>query len=88
MKKMEQFVITAIKTLRKDGRMGIHVVYSKFNAAFRAKFNTDPQPVTKAMELAGKIVVQPCRGGAMLYLAGEQPEDATSKALAAINAAL
>ena len=84
----EQFVVKAIANLRDGGRLGIHVVYSGFNAAYRSQFGTEPQVATAKLAQAGTIVVRPCRGGAMIYLAGEAPEakDKGADALAKILA--
>lgn len=72
----EVFTLAAIQATRSDERKGIHVVFSGFNAAFRKTFpGQDPQETTKRMAAAGRIVLRPCRGGAMLYL----PEDAPAK---------
>jgi hypothetical protein len=38
----EEFVIQAIKKLRKEPYRGIHSVYSGFNEAFRKYFGTNP----------------------------------------------
>ena len=68
----EEFVLRAIKKLRKPPYRGIHSVYSGFNQAFKEHFAKNPVEVTKRMAEEGKIVTRPVRGGAMLYL----PEDA------------
>ena len=67
-----EFVVKAIKKLRKPPYKGIHVVYSGFNQAFREYFNKDPVEVTTKLAEEGKIVTRPVRGGVTLYL----PEDA------------
>lgn len=68
----EEFVLRAIRKLRKPPYKGIHTVYSGFNAAFREYFNEDPVPATKHLAQSGSIVVRPAKGGATLFL----PEDA------------
>jgi hypothetical protein len=68
----EDFVIRAIKKLRKEPYKGIHSVYSGFNQAFRAEFKDDPIKTTNRMAEEGKIFIRPVKGGVMLYL----PEDA------------
>ena len=70
----EEFVIRAIKKLRKPPYRGIHSVYSGFNQAFRDYFNSEPIPVTRRLEAEGKIVIRPVKGGVMLYLPEETPE--------------
>ena len=76
----EDFVIQAIKRLRDDSRSkGIHSVYSGFNEAFRLKFSEDPRVITDQMVAAGKLVVQPRKGGVMLYIAGEEPKQPTGQ---------
>ena len=72
------FVIRAIKKLRKPPYKGIHVVYSGFNQAFREYFNKDPVEVTTKLAEEGKIVTRPVRGGVTLYL----PEDAPAPRVA------
>jgi hypothetical protein len=71
----EEFVIEAIKKLRKDPYRGIHSVFSGFNEAFRKHFNQDPIEFTSKMVSAGKIEIIPIRSGkgVMLYLPGEGP---------------
>ena len=74
----EQFVLKSIRALRSDKSKGIHVRFSGFNDAFRAKFGEDPRAFTEKMAAEGKIVIQPRRKGAMLYLPGEAPEGAVN----------
>ena len=69
----EEFVIRAIKKLRKEPYKGIHSVYSGFNQAFRKEFEDDPIATTTRLEKEGKVVIRPCRGGVMLYLPDEAP---------------
>ena len=66
------FVVRAIKKLRKPPYKGIHSVYSGFNRAFREYFDKDPVEVTIRLAEEGKLVTRPVRGGVTLYL----PEDA------------
>ena len=68
----EEFVLRAIKRLRKPPYRGIHSVYSGFNQAFKEHFAKNPVEVTKRMAEEGKIITRPVRGGVMVYL----PEDA------------
>ena len=67
-----EFVVKAIKKLRKPPYKGIHSVYSRFNQAFKEYFGTNPVEATQRLGKEGKIVIRPARGGVMLYL----PEDA------------
>lgn len=70
----EEFVIKAIRDLRDPNRSaGIHSVYSGFNAAFKAYFGEEARPTTDRMAAEGKIVIQPRKGGVMIYLPGEAP---------------
>lgn len=81
----EEFVIRAIKRLRKPPYLGIHSVYSGFNQAFKTHFGKNPIEVTKKLAEEGKIVIRPVRGGVMLYLPEEAPqpkEDVLQKILA------
>ncbi len=70
----EEFVIQAIKNLRKDPFRGIHSVYSGFNEAFRKYFGTNPVEATSRLAAGGKIETRPFKGGAMLFLPGEAPK--------------
>ena len=70
----EEFIIEAIKKLRGKYR-GLHSVYSGVNAAFRQQFGKDPVEVTNRMAREGKLVIRPARGGVILYLPGEAPDD-------------
>jgi hypothetical protein len=70
----EEFVLQAIKKLRKEPFRGIHSVYSGFNEAFRKYFGTNPVEVTTRMAAEGKIETRPFKGGVMLFLAGEAPK--------------
>lgn len=70
----DEFVLRAIKKLRKEPYRGIHSVYSGFNQAFRKEFEEEPIPTTTRMEKEGKIVIRPVRGGVMLYLPDEAPQ--------------
>ena len=76
-----EFVIRAIKRLKKPPYKGIHSVYSGFNQAFREYFNKDPVESTTKLAQEGKIVTRPVRGGATLYL----PEDAPSQSKAVLS---
>lgn len=54
------FVVRAIKKLRKPPYKGIHSVYSRFNKAFREYFNKNPVEVTTRLAEEGKIDTRPC----------------------------
>lgn len=69
----EEFVLQAIKNLRKEPFRGIHSVYSGFNEAFRKYFGTNPVEATSRLATEGKIEIRPFKGGAMLFLPGEAP---------------
>jgi len=70
----EEFVIQAIKKLRKEPFRGIHSVYSGFNEAFRKYFGTNPVEATSRLAAEGKIETRLFKGGAMLFLPGEAPK--------------
>jgi hypothetical protein len=70
----EEFVIQAIKKLRKEPFRGIHTVYSGFNEAFRKYFGTNPVEVTSRLAAERKVEIRPFKGGAMLFLPGEAPK--------------
>jgi hypothetical protein len=69
----EEYVIRAIRKLRKPPYKGIHTVFSGFNQAFRKRFGSDPIAVTNRMAKEGKISIRPVKGGVMLYLIEESP---------------
>ena len=70
----EEFVLQAIKKLRKEPYRGIHSVYSGFNEAFRKYFGTNPVEITSRLAAEGKIESRPFKGGVMLFLPGEAPK--------------
>jgi len=70
----EEFVLQAIKKLRKEPFRGIHSVYSGFNEAFRKYFGTNPVEATSTLAAEGKIETRPFKGGAMLFFPGEAPK--------------
>jgi hypothetical protein len=70
----EEFIVQAIKKLRKDPFRGIHSVYSGFNEAFRKYFGTNPVEATTKLAAEGKVETRPFKGGAMLFLPGEGPK--------------
>jgi len=70
----EEFVLQAIKKLRKEPYRGIHSVYSGFNEAFRKYFGTNPVEATSRLAGEGKVEIRPVKGGAMLFLPGEAPK--------------
>jgi hypothetical protein len=70
----EEFVIQAIKKLRKEPYRGIHSVYSGFNEAFRKYFGTNPVEATSKLAAEGKIETRPFKGGVMFFLPGEAPK--------------
>jgi hypothetical protein len=82
-----EFIIRAIRKLRKPPYKGIHSVYSGFNKAFKDYFNTNPVEATTRLAQEGKIVTRPVKGGVMLYIPEEAPtsrgtEDVLGKILA------
>src|SRR4030043_1552314 len=70
----EEFVVQAIKKLRKDPFRGIHSVYSGFNEAFRKYFGTNPVEATSRLAKEGKIETRAFKGGGMLFLPGGAPQ--------------
>jgi hypothetical protein len=70
----EEFVLQAIRKLRKEPYRGIHSVYSGFNEAFRKYFGTNPVEVTSKLAAEEKIETRPFKGGVMLFLPGEAPK--------------
>jgi hypothetical protein len=70
----EEFVVQAIRKLRRDPFRGIHSVYSGFNEAFRKYFGANPVEATSRLATEKKIEIRPFRGGAMLFLPGEAPK--------------
>ncbi len=70
----EEFVLRAIKRLRKPPYKGIHTVYSGFNQAYKEHYGKNPVEITSRMAGEGKIVTRLVKGGAMLYLPDEAPK--------------
>jgi hypothetical protein len=70
-----EFVIRAIKRLKKPPYKDIHSVYRGFNQVFRECLNKDPVEAATKIAQEGKIAPRPVKGGATLYL----PEDASSQ---------
>ncbi|HUL23168.1 MAG TPA: hypothetical protein VLZ10_17070 [Thermodesulfobacteriota bacterium] len=70
----EEFVVQAIKKLRKEPYRGIHSVFSGFNEAFRKYFQTNPVEATSKLAAEGRIETRPFKGGVMLFLSGEAPK--------------
>jgi len=75
----EEFVLQAIKKLRKEPYRGIHSVYSGFNEAFRKYFGTNPVEATSRLADEKKIETRPFKGGVMLFLLGEAPKRPSSE---------
>lgn len=75
----EEFVVQAIKKLRKDPYRGIHSVFSGFNEAFRKYFGTNPIEATSRLAAQEKIETRPFKGGVMLFLPGEAPKRPTAE---------
>ena len=75
------FVVRAIKKLRKPPYKGIHSVYSGFNQAFRDYFKKDPVAFTTQIAGEGKIVTRPVKGGVLLYLPEDAPQSERSKSV-------
>jgi len=75
----EEFILQAIKRLRKEPFRGIHSVFSGFNEAFRKYFGTNPVEATSRLADEKKIETRPFKGGVMLFLAGEAPKRLSSE---------
>ena len=75
------FVVRAIKKLRKPPYKGIHSVYSGFNRAFREYFDKNPVEFTNRLAEEGRIATRPVRGGVMLYLPEDAPASERSKSI-------
>ena len=71
----EEFVRRAVKKLRGNYK-GIHSVYTGFNTAFKEYFGMNPVEATVRLVSEGKIVTRPVKGGVIIYL----PEDAPNQA--------
>jgi len=69
----QEFIVKAVKKLRKPPYKGIHSVYSGFNRAFRDYYQKDPIETTTRLADEGKIVTRPVKGGVMIYLPEEAP---------------
>jgi hypothetical protein len=72
----EEFVRQAILKLRTGDYKGIHSVYSGFNEAFRKYYEgVNPIDITTQLAQEKKIVIRPIKGGVMLYLPEDIPQD-------------
>ena len=76
-----EFVVKAIKKLRKPPYKGIHSVYSGFNQAFKEYFGTNPVATTQKLATEGRIIIRPVKGGVMIYLPEEAPGPRDSKSV-------
>lgn len=78
---VRQFTLQAIQKLRNPEKsMGIHTVYSGFNQAFRKYFpGGDVKAELQKLVDEGVIVMAMRRGGPMIYLPDEGPEDASAE---------
>ena len=74
-----EFVVRAIKSLRKPPYKGIHSVYSGFNQAFKEYFGTNPVETTQRLAKEGKISIRPVKGGVMLYVLEDAPSSTNSQ---------
>ena len=64
---VEEFVLLALKKLKKPDYDGIHTVYSGFNEGFREYFpDLDPVKEIKLLSEQGKIWMRPSRGGEVI----------------------
>ena len=70
---VEEFVVRAIKSLRREPWKGIHTVFSGLNEAIRKLYDLDPVQVTKKLEADGVIEIRGAKRGATVYLQGEAP---------------
>lgn len=80
----KEFVEKAIRNLRTGDYLGIHVVYSGFNNAFREYFGADPRPILDGLKAEGFITSSLCKGGAKIALKADI--DAANAAKAAERA--
>ena len=80
----EQFILRAIRRLRKPPYKGIHTVYSGFNEAFKQFYGKSAIEITTRMAQDGKIITRPVKGGVMMYLPGEAPVGKVTAAQAAL----
>ncbi len=70
---VHEFVMRAIKKLRKPPYKCIHSFYSGFKRSFKDYFNGNPVEATTSLAQEGKIVTRPVKGGVMLYIPEEAP---------------
>ena len=69
----EEFLRRAVLRLRKGQAKSIHSVFSGFNSAWRAYYQSDPIEGVKALEEKGVCVTHPTKGGVRIYLAEDAP---------------
>ena len=76
----EEFVRQAILKLRTGDYKGIHSVYSGFNEAFRKYYDgANPIEITIRLAQEKKIVIRPIKGGVLLYLPEDVPQNAKAE---------
>ena len=83
-----QFVLRAIVTLRDERKsMGVHMVYGRFNTLFKRYYGSETDPVweVERLEKLGHVRRVACKGGAMLYLPGEAPQDEEDRLIETIT---
>lgn len=66
-----EFILNSIQALRKPPYVGIHVVFTGFNEAFRRYFKDDPRPHVDKLVDEGVLVSRPVKGGVIIGLAEE-----------------
>lgn len=82
-----EFVVIAIRKLRKPPFKGIHSVYSGLNNAFMGNYGVDKAEAVRLINVvvaSGAVSSRPVKGGAMLYLRGEAPDSTRADVLGTI----
>ena len=72
---LEQFVYACIAHVKSTTKYkGIHTVFGGLNVAIKRKFGVEPIPALQAMVDQGKLALRPVKGGVLLYLPQDAPE--------------
>jgi hypothetical protein len=81
------FVVRAIKNLRRPPFKGVHSVYGGINNAFMSNYGVDKAEAMRLISVvvaSGVVDSRPVKGGVMLYLKGEMPESTRGDVLGQI----
>ncbi|MEK7628725.1 MAG: hypothetical protein AAB421_04910 [Patescibacteria group bacterium] len=86
---VKEFVAKMIRELRKPPYLGVHVVYSQFNDAFRVYYRKDPRADIDMLVAEGFLKQERSRGGVVITLMSDlmvaQPKGKSSNKLPGLS---